>query len=966
MRIFKFRMTASALIAILVLAVSLALLGCEQPTSSGKKDDPNPDPAPAAGTYTVTFDKNGGDTEANPKTKSVKEPATTIDALPAAPTRASYSFTGWNTADGSGTAFEAATEVKADITVFAQWKTYTITYVTNPPSGSSTYNFNGAVPATQNGVTIIFPATPPSHLINTYLFVGWYKDEACTNRAIKGTPISADTTLYAKWFLASLGKIVTLEDRPVADNYSPDPVYTGDKYIPVENDKPFSANALGVALDDLVPTRGEEWRFDGWFTASDDKLTDDSTFSEGEDTFYYAKWYDLIANPDSDQGTWHVYQQDTTGPEITEIKTDGTANSLTISWKAAIAPGVQKYEIWMGTDTNIDGGMLNAGRAVLVADNIPATARSATVTRPADDVTYNFWVKAVRNATAIHRNTGTQGKFLNTVQGAYVSLQTSSSFTVSWPPVKGAESYDVYCHTYTDFSSSLQPVNVSTETFEVDDISNTNLVYYMWIVAKNSYGNSGRTTKATISGYAQRTLTGITMLSASENEPAAAELTAGYPTRRAYDATNGIPDPDDFDFRGLAITASYTEGSPVPVDYSPSDSRFDVSAAWKSGTPTVPGTAFVTLTVTYTDGENTRNASGDYRVYLAKNDELFTTDNWKNIPGASVGTGQSVGSAGRPFANATNTNPVTVDTFNLHRQAVSDNVYDAVYSWANSNAYKYTRGGVNYSLNYGVWNGAKFSFNWLYYQSTGHYNWYTGEGGHLYNEAQTYRSSSAAAYPIVNTTLANTLAFCNAVSEMTGRTPVYYTDTAYTTVLRSYGHSGNIYRKNDADGYRIPLEKEWEFAARGGNPSDAYWKQYYVGTSNPSAQVDGSTTAANKTAIANYSYFNYSEIPTTTPTEGTVTYIEQYTQVTTQGTADPKLGLYQIAGNVWEYNQQDADGPVQSVVRGGSFHYTTIKRSGYAAATYPSILGIDARFPNLSGLSTREQQTVGFRLARNN
>ena len=72
-------------------------------------------------TYTVTFDKNGGDTEASPATKEVISGGN-VGMLPTAPTRSGYTFIGWNTqANGSGTAFTAATAVTGSITVYAQW-----------------------------------------------------------------------------------------------------------------------------------------------------------------------------------------------------------------------------------------------------------------------------------------------------------------------------------------------------------------------------------------------------------------------------------------------------------------------------------------------------------------------------------------------------------------------------------------------------------------------------------------------------------------------------------------------------------------------------------------------------------------------------------------------------------------------------------------------------------------------------
>jgi len=55
-------------------------------------------------THTVTFDKGSGDTEADPTTKPVASPATTVGTLPAPPTKNSagnrqYTFAGWNTRD---------------------------------------------------------------------------------------------------------------------------------------------------------------------------------------------------------------------------------------------------------------------------------------------------------------------------------------------------------------------------------------------------------------------------------------------------------------------------------------------------------------------------------------------------------------------------------------------------------------------------------------------------------------------------------------------------------------------------------------------------------------------------------------------------------------------------------------------------------------------------------------------------
>ena len=71
--------------------------------------------------YTVTFDKNGGDTEANPSTMNVAY-GNTLGTLPTPPTKAEYTFIGWNTkADGNGVEVKEDTVITGDLTVYAQW-----------------------------------------------------------------------------------------------------------------------------------------------------------------------------------------------------------------------------------------------------------------------------------------------------------------------------------------------------------------------------------------------------------------------------------------------------------------------------------------------------------------------------------------------------------------------------------------------------------------------------------------------------------------------------------------------------------------------------------------------------------------------------------------------------------------------------------------------------------------------------
>jgi formylglycine-generating enzyme required for sulfatase activity len=345
---------------------------------------------------------------------------------------------------------------------------------------------------------------------------------------------------------------------------------------------------------------------------------------------------------------------------------------------------------------------------------------------------------------------------------------------LSWAAVPGAGSYEVFYGTEPGAGASpAQTVNVPAASISGLENGTT---YYVRLRAKNSIGVSGFSPQAEGTPLVQTPSPSVVQGNNELSVGWAAEEGVDYEVWYGTSSNSGDAAQSANGITRSGVTAGTTitglgNGTVYYVWIKTGDNGFGEKTA---GTPEAP--APVSGDFVYVPG-GTVTGSSDYAFTVTvPNDSAY------NNPGStSIQRGVFV-----------EDRRVTLDSFVMAKYETAQKLWYDVQDWALDNGYQFQ------------------------------------------NKKAKAPAEDDENKPVTGISWRDAIVWCNAYSEKDSKQPVYtYNGDALKDSRNANAAAcdGAVMNK-DKTGYRLPTEVEREFAARGGDPSQAGWMYTYAGSNN--------------------------------------------------------------------------------------------------------------------------------------